>query len=169
LEVIRCKKLFIKNRKILLDIHNFIGYILIIKGVDQLISESDNFFKVRPFVQGMAIYSGIVFIMDLLGITASLGEIAILIGIISMVVSLYIIYNIIAGVKDIETNHGIVLNGNELYSLWKAMAVLQVISYITLIIPFFVMVALLANLVLNIVFLVKFYGSANLYENAFRN
>ena len=148
-------------------IPDFIGYILIIKGIDQLISESDNFSKSRSLAQGMAIYSGIIFLMDLLGITGSLGNLAIILGIISTIVSLYITYNLIAGVKDIEKNHGTALNGNELYSLWKVMAVLQGISYITLIIPILSIPAIIANLVINIIFLLKFYGAANQYEHSF--
>ena len=42
-------------------IPDFIGYFVMIGGLDQMVGESTIFTKVRPFVVGMAVYTGILY------------------------------------------------------------------------------------------------------------
>lgn len=146
-------------------IPDFIGYILMIKGLDEIINESEKFTKIRPYVQGMAIYTGITYVVDLFGISRSLGIVAIILSIVSVVMSLYITYHIIVGLKDIEGKRGIDLNSDKLYSLWIAMVVLWGLYYIVLIIPIIALIAILAVLGVSIIFLVEYNKSKKVYED----
>jgi len=51
---------------------DFIGYIVMAGGLAELQSESESFAKVKGFAKGMAVYSGILYLLDLLGFSFSL-------------------------------------------------------------------------------------------------
>lgn len=54
-------------------IPDFLGYIFIRKGVQELREESLCFARLDPWTLGMAVYSGILYLLDLFGIGLRLG------------------------------------------------------------------------------------------------
>lgn len=145
-------------------IPDFVGYIIMAKGLVELFEESDRFIKIKPYVTGMAVYTGIVFFMDLLGITVSLGDfVGLILGILSTAISLYISYNIVMGIKDMETASGVELNSFSLYKCWRLLAVFTLITYVIFFIPFLAVLSIITALVSAICFLVAFNQSKNLY------
>ena len=55
---------------------DWVGFILLYAACNELESESDMFQKPRPFCLGLAVYTGILWLLDLLGIGADLGIIS---------------------------------------------------------------------------------------------
>ena len=149
-------------------IPDFIGYIIMIKGLEEMAPESVLFIKVKPFATGMAIYSVVLYIMDLLGISMSLGALIYLLAIISTAISLYISYNIVMGVIDMEEKYNTALNGDTLKSTWKLCAIFNVLSFVSLLIPLVAIVSIIVTLIVSIYFLVVFSKSKNLYYDAIR-
>lgn len=148
-------------------IPDFIGYILLLKGVDEVARESQSFMKIRTYIQGMAVYSTITYILDLLGMTYIIPDIAsILLGIIYTIISLYITYHIIRGIGDIERNHGWYLQSQALYSIWIGMAVLSLLQYLALFIPVIAFGMVIINVMVSIYFLVELNRSKNLYYDS---
>lgn len=144
---------------------NFVGYLLMMKGIDELIKESEFFDKVRPWAVFMACYSGVIFILDLLGISSQLQGFSIILGIINISITLYILYQIVSGVMDIEKKYGIFLDGDKLKDLWKFMSIFNVIIYFLMFFTTLAVVLMIITIITYIIFLITFNNSKNLYYN----
>jgi len=149
-------------------IPDFIGYIIMIKGLEEMAEESNFFIKIKPYVTGMAIYSGFLYFMDLFGASVSLGIMTYLFTLTSIVVSLYISYNIVMGVIEMEGTYHTFLNGNTLKSTWQFLAIFNVLSFVSLLILVAAIFFILATFVVAICFLVAFSNSKNRYYEIVR-
>lgn len=144
-------------------IPDFIGYIAMINGLAEMSGESPQFMTVKPYATGMAVYTGILYFMDFLGISASIGAFSYILAIASTIISLYISYCIVMGVKEMEDKYNTFLNGESLKSTWTLLAVFNVIVYVSLLIPALAVICILVTLIVGIYFLVAFSKSKNLY------
>lgn len=145
-------------------IPDFIGYIFLAKGLAELAGESLLFTKARFVAIGLGIYAGIVYAMDLYGISAQLGWLGVLLNFISAILSLYLVYEIVGGVREMESRYGVGLNGKKLSYIWRYMAIFQISVYLFYRFPRFSLICILATLVVWILFLVAFYTTKELYE-----
>lgn len=152
----------IGNSKIGL-IPDFIGYLIIISGLVEMAEESTLFMKVKPLVSGMVIYTGILYFLDLLGFSTLLGTFSYILAITSTAISLYISYNIVMAVIEMEAKYSKSLNGNSLKSIWTLLAVFNILTFVTLLIPVIAVVCIVVTLIINICFLAAFNNSKNLY------
>jgi len=142
-------------------IPDFVGFILMYQGLTQLTNESERFFKMKPYAIGMAIYSGFLFILNFLGFPS---YVSMVLGIVSMAVTLYILYNIVMGIRDIEIIRNFFLNSAQLMSYWQLSAIFSGITYfLMLFLPALSIFSALIELVVMILFLVAFNKSKNLY------
>jgi hypothetical protein len=153
------------NNNVIGLIPDFIGYIIMVKGLIEMTEESPLFPKVRPYATGMAVYTGILYALDLFGVIVSLSFFTFLLGVISVTVSLYISYTIVMGVRDMEDRHGTDLNGEQLKSRWMIAAVFSIASVAALLFPVLAIIMLIAVVITSILFLVAFNRSKNLYES----
>ncbi len=144
-------------------IPDFIGYIMISRGLLELNQESPMFMKVKPYATGMAVYTGVLYALDLLGITALGGGLGILLGIIALIISLYITYMIIMGILEMEKVYNTNLNGNTLKGIWTLRAVFSVLIYTSFFFPIGVAIFAVLSFIIAIYFLVIFNQSKNLY------
>jgi len=111
----------------------------------------------------MAVYTGALYFLDLLGISASLGFLTYLVAIIGTIISLYISYNIVMGVKDTEAKYGASLNGERLRACWVNLAILNAVTYVSVIFPFLAIVCIIVTFIFAVIFLSAFNTSKNLY------
>lgn len=155
----------IGNSKIGL-IPDFVGYIVMINGLVEMDGESTLFMKVKPYVTVMAVYSGFLYLLDLLGASLSLGMLAYALAFISTAISLYISYNIVMGVIDIEGKYNKSLNGNNLKTTWILLAVFNVLTFVSVLIPLVTIPCIIVSFILAICFLFAFNNSKNLYYDA---
>lgn len=144
-------------------IPDFVGYIIMMQGLSELSEQSDRFINIRPFVLGMAVYSGALYLFDLLGITASAGIGSWLLGLISTGISLYISYSIVMGVMDIEQSQMRDLNGAKLLQVWKAYAIVSAAVFLLYLIPVLNILTILVGFAMGIYFLVVFHKTKELY------
>lgn len=142
---------------------DFVGYFLMIKGFDELIKESEFFDKVRPWAAFMTCYTGIIYVLEFLGASNLLQGFSIILGIISMCISLFILYQIVSGVIDMEKKYQITLEGEKLKSLWTFMAISNVVVYILIFINVFAVFLAIILLIVHIIFLFAFNNTKNLY------
>jgi len=147
-------------------IPDFVGYIFLVQGLSELAAQSPRFEKVRPFATGMAIYTAILYALDLFGVSILDGIVNWLLGLTSTVVSLYISYNVVVGVRDIEMTLSRDLNGSNLLSIWKVYAVVSLAIYILYLIPVINLLLIIAGFAMGIVFLIAFNRTKNLYPAA---
>lgn len=144
-------------------IPDFVGYIIMAKGLLEMADKSPLFLKVRPYASGMALYTAILYIMDLFNISTALGGMTYLLAIISIVISLYISYHIVMGVLDLEKSFGMNLSGDILKSIWYIHAGVTIMTYLTIIIPVFLLLFIFVSFIVSIIFLVMFNQSKNQY------
>nr|MBP7402737.1 hypothetical protein [Clostridia bacterium] len=112
------------------------------------------------------VYTGILYLMDLLGVSAGLGALVTLpLGLLSVAVSLKISLEIVRGIEDMETASGRDLHAASLRLVWIWMAVASFASVALLYIaPALSLVSMLLGMAANIVFLFSFHKSKNLFE-----
>lgn len=144
-------------------IPNFIGYMVMINGLLEMAEESPLFIKVKPLATFMAVYTGILYAADLVGISVSLGPLSILFGIVSTVISLYLSYNIVMGVKEVEEKYNTPLNGDSLKSTWTFLAVFNILAFALVLIPALTIICIVVSFIAAICFLVAFNNSKNRY------
>ena len=162
-------------------IPSFIGYAYMYSGVMELSGYSNKFVKIAPIIKIMVVYTGLLYLMDLLGLSAHFelplfGTLldagipleffifSILLGLISVIASLYISYEIIQGIKDIESIKMKSLNSDQLFSTWKLLAVFSILSFVLLFtVPALAIICVIAGVIVNIYYLFVFNKSKNLY------
>ena len=126
----------------------FVGYFLLLQGLRELEEESGVFSDTRPFVVGMTVYTAILWVGALLGVTGTGNLLSILLSLVSTAVSLYISWSIIQGVREMEERHQADLNSAGMSLAWKVLLVADIVSYVlTLVLPVAAAVALVVVLV----------------------
>lgn len=146
-------------------IPDFAGYIVMLSGLEEMARESDIFIKVKPFAAGMAVYTGILYLLALLGISTSLGALSYILSLTSLAISLYISYQIVMGVIELEGKYNTLFNGISLKSAWTILAIFNVVVFLFLIIPGLAFLFIVIGFIASINFLVAFNKSKNLYYN----
>lgn len=147
-------------------IPDFVGFIFMIKGLKELAGESPRFSKLRPFAIGMTVYACIVYVLNALAVGTTSTLLSFALSFAETAVSLYISYNIVMGVHDMEIRHSACFNYNNLKTYWTVMAIFQAVAYVGFFIPAFSIVCILVSCAFSIVFLVQFHRSRKLYEAA---
>lgn len=155
----------LSNTKIDL-IPDLVGYLFILSGLNEMSRESVMFNKTKPFATAMAVYSGLLFFVDLMGGSISFGGLNYILALISIVVALNISYQIVMGVIDIEGQYNRNLNGNSLKSTWTLLAIFRILAFFFMVIPLFSILCIIGAFILDICFLVAFNSSKNLYYNS---
>lgn len=151
---------------------DFAGYLLLLQGMREMESESRLFQSARPFAVGMAVYTAILWVGELLAVTGE-GWLLELLNFIAMIVALYIAWVLIQAVQEMEGNRTADLNSRGMYRYWKGLAAVQVmaellslmanLANIGILVGLLALVAL-AGFVLNILYLVAWWKSTKAYE-----
>lgn len=143
-------------------IPDFAGYLIMINGILEMSEESTLFTKVKPQVTAMAVYSGILYLLDLIGLSTGLG-IGYILGIISTVITLYISYNIVMGVIDTEKKYNRSLDAEHLKTIWTFLAVMDILTFALVLIPAVSIICMVVLFIAILCFLIAFNNSKNLY------
>ena len=136
---------------------SFIGYYYILKGLAEIVQFSNHFFRIMPFVKGMIFYSIIIYVVNLFvgkdvanmfDVSNIWHMIVVALRVVSTAFELFISYNIVIGINDIEISESQHLNAKPLYSAWKSVVVFKVLSFLLLFIQALVHVNLMLFFVL---------------------
>ncbi|MDD3141819.1 MAG: hypothetical protein PHX08_23030 [Lachnospiraceae bacterium] len=79
-------------------IPDFVGYIVMINGLDEMAEKSPMFMQAKAYATGMAVFTAILYLFDVVGFSVLLGTLSYVLAITSTIVSLYISYKIVMGV-----------------------------------------------------------------------
>ncbi len=148
-------------------IPDFVGYMIMLNGLAEMARESKFFIKVKPYATGMTVYSTLIYIMDFFGASVSLGLLPYFLAFTSTIISLYISYNIVMGVLDMEEQYNTHLAGPTLKTRWQYLAIFSVSSFILQISPLAI-ICIIISIIVTIYFLVAFNKSKNLFYNIVR-
>ena len=152
---------------------DFVGYILLMKGIDLLKEESPFFEKARPFSVGMAVYTAVLWVGALLGVTGEAGLITKILNLLASAVGLYISWLLIQGAAEIEEVHSVDLNRERLLTLWKALVAVQVIMDVlqlmqshanVSVLAAFSVLLIVAELIVIVMYLIAWKKTADIWE-----
>ena len=149
-------------------IPDFLGYIIMLQGLKEMQGRSINFSKVIPITNLALILSIINYVLDFAGFTLSNPNTIFTIsaGLVMTIISLYISYNIVQGVLDMQRNMSIDLNGNNLFFAWKLIAVLSILVYPLFFIPGLNIISIILTFIFYIYFLYQFNVTKITYQKS---
>ena len=101
---------------------DWVGFILLYAACNELESESDMFQKPRPFCLGLAIYTGILWLLELMGVSASLGIFSWVLSLSATCLNLYVSMLIIDALTNVEMRRNYDLCVAHLRKVWKVLA-----------------------------------------------
>jgi len=149
-------------------IPDFLGYISLLQGIKEMKGKSPYFSKIFPITNFALFFSIVIYFLDLIGLSLNPPNsfFAVVLGIAGIILSLYISYNIVQGVLDMQKNTGPNLNGYNLYIAWKLLAAFSILVYPMIFIPGLNIIFIILALVFNIYFLYQFNVTKITYQKS---
>ena len=142
---------------------DFAGYILMIKGLEEMALESPLFEKARPWATALAVSTGVLYAMDFLAMSVQLRFLGWIMGMAALIASLVISRWILRGILEIEVNRRFRLQASQLEQLWKPLAIVQLVAAAFGWFPLIGGICALAAFVMGICYLVAFHRTKDLY------
>ena len=144
---------------------DFVGYILLHQAAGALAEESGRFRKIRPFTLAMAVYTGILWMGDLLGVTGGGSWLDTILSLAALVISLYISWSVVQAILELESARGADLNGASVRTAWFVLLAAQIVGVLgAMLLSFLVLLVWIALLVGIIWFLAALWKCAKRYE-----
>jgi len=147
---------------------DFVGYILLIKGLAEVMEYSEEFKDAQNLSKGMVFYSAIVFVLDIIAVLKH-PVFTIILALISTAGSLVAARSIIKGMQRIEICQMKNLMTDVLMKYWQYLALFSVAGVILSFVGLLGAILVLVALIFAIIFLVKFSNSRNLYYGREKN
>ena len=144
---------------------DWLGFILLYLACGELLQESEMFRKPQPFCIGLAIYTGILWLLDLMGIGANLGIVSWILSLAATCLNLYVSMLIIDALSNVEMRRNYDLCVAHLRKVWKVLAVATIAANVLLIVPVIALVCVLVAAVTGIIFLVAVHGTRKAWRN----
>lgn len=154
------------NQHVIGLLPDFVGFILLTMGLKALSDGSPRFDNVRPFAVGMAVLTGIVYALNVVGVFGGRSWLSVGIGLAVTALTQYISYMVVMGIKDMEEKYQTDLNADSLKKTWIPMAVMAAVSYVGLLSFLLTVLCSIVQAVLVIVFLVQLNRTKKLWEAA---
>lgn len=144
----------------------FVGYLLLYRAAGELAGESGRFKTLRPFAVAVAVYTGILWVGDLLGAAGGNSWLDMLLGLAATVLSLIVSWNVVQAVLEMESARGRDLNGASLRTAWFVLLAAQIVGYAAILLfsPGLALLVGIAALVGIIWFLAALWKCAKRYE-----
>ena len=142
---------------------DFVGYSLMMRGLDAMGGQSPYFGKARPLAVAMMIGSAVLYVVEATAVTVHSQFLSFCLGVLAMAASLLLSHWIVSGIRDVERRQNRDLEGEKLRAMWLYTAVIQGITCACGWIPLVGTMGSIAALVMGICFLAAFYRTMELY------
>jgi len=159
------------NRFSLNVLPDFVGYWLLLKGMEEMKAANPRFESPRPFAIGMVIYTAILWLGDLMGVSG--GTLMSLLSLTALAAHFYIAWVLVLAVREVEQWREADLYGAVLHKRWKillglnvAIQLLRLLAMATSIrvVMTIATVLVLANLIWSFLFVLGWNRCGKLYE-----
>ena len=141
---------------------DFVGYLCIVAGLCDVVTDGTYFRKARLFAILMSFYSAVVYILNLVGIAGKWQILSWTLSIITTLATLGISYLIVKGLKEAEQKYKAKLSSKSIFICWVIMAAFQLLTILALWVPVLVLMVV-PNFLATIVFLVMFFQACKVY------
>lgn len=142
-------------------IPDFVGFWLLNKGMSELSTESDIFSKKSGLALILMACSLVIYVIDLMGL--SLGLLGLIIGIAMTIAKLYLEYQILMGMFELEEYNNTHLGADDCKTKWIFVMVMIVLNFVLVWIPLINIVGIIVAFIMCIVFLVSVSTFKNNY------
>ena len=144
---------------------DWLGFLLLYLACGELLGESEMFQKPRPFCVGLAVYTGILYLLDLVGISTDLGIVSWILSLGAVCLNLYVSMLIIDALTNVEMQRNYDLCTAHLRTVWKVLAVATAAAHLLVVFPVLAVVCALVVAVVGIFFLVAVHGARKAWRN----
>lgn len=110
-------------------IPTFVGYILLYQAAGELTEQSRRFKTLRPFAAAMAVYTGLLWVGELLGVAGGDSWLDTILGLAAAVLSLIVSWNVVQAILEMESARGADLNGASVRTAWFILLTVQIAGY----------------------------------------
>ena len=138
----------------------FVGYYFVLEGIKSFNGEIPAFEKIKQLCTIMIAVYAVVYALDLLAV--SLGFLGVVIGFAMLAANLYMSFQLTEGFLYIEKTKLIDLGAADLREKWKLFCIMMCASTVLIYVPLVNIIAVIANAVFSILFLVQFNKTKNL-------
>ena len=142
---------------------DFIGFIFIAKGLNELKNVSSYFSKISSLTTAMIFFSLFNYFMNIFSIRLNLGVAAFILGIFEVILRMIIMYFTIRGISEMEQIYSCDLNAAVLKKAWLAILISYVFIYLLIWMPSLALLSIVLNVAFCIWFLVSFYKTKTKY------
>lgn len=147
-------------------IPTFVGYILLYQAAGELTEQSSRFKTLRPFAAAMAVYTGLLWVGELLGVAGGDSWLDTILGLAAAVLSLIVSWNVVQAILEMESARGADLNGASVRTAWFVLLAAQIVGVLgAMLLSFLVLLVWIALLVGIIWFLAALWKCAKRYES----
>lgn len=150
-------------------IPDFLGFWLLMKGMETLADESKCFDRGRHWAFGMVLLSVVLYVKSFLNLSSGSKVGFWVLGLVGFCVGLFVLHQMVAGIRQMERRRGWVLQGEKLKTMWLFYAVMGLIGYLLNWVPLVKTFALLASAVTAVCLLVAMFGTVKRYEKEERD
>ncbi len=140
------------------------GYCLIYAGLNDLTEEGEHFPLAKPWCLGMAVYTGVLWLLEIFMGDTKLGIIGWVLGLAATLVSFYVSYLVIQGIADIERNRGVSLGQDGLMKVWKLYVICALAAQALVILAPLALICLIVAFVAAVIFLIRFNSTRRAYN-----
>ena len=144
---------------------DFVGYLLLLQGARTLAGRIARFSRLEPLCVGGAAYTGVLYLLNLFGVSTGLGWVAYLAALGEFVLGILAGARVVGGMEDAERAYGCSFAAAELRQAWQLSSIVGAVSCLLVpwIVPVLSIPAMLANFVCAILFLYALYRSKQLF------
>ena len=159
------------NRFSLNVLPDFVGYWLLMQGMAEMEKENPRFTSPRPFAIGMAIYTALLWVGNLLGVSG--GFVMTVLNLVALAAHFYIAWVLVLALREVEQCREADLYGEMLYKRWKILlginVALQLLRLLAMAVSIRVVmtaatILVLVNLIWSFLFVLGWNRSDKLYE-----
>lgn len=145
---------------------DFLGFFLVMKGLEQLAEENRFFSRGRHYAFGLLILSVILYVADLMNPGSMVKVWLWALELVGLIVLLVLIRMVITGILWLERDNGLKLRGDLLKSMWTILIVICPLCHIVSWLPLVGDICRMASTVVSALFLAVFWDSRkSLYQD----
>lgn len=142
---------------------DFVGYIIMFKGLHELREDNPKFEKLHPLVTVLGVYTGVIYIMDLFGVFAEMRWLLFILGLAALALSAVVVYSIILCVQGIESARHSDYSTGVLIKAWRINTIAAFIVHIFTSFGWLRAIAGIVGAAAAILFLFVFYQTKERY------
>lgn len=109
---------------------SFVGYWLLVRGLKELGINSEKCRRMIPWAKMMTVYSTVTFLFAATGFSWKIMYLSALINIIGMAIQIYILFQVIMGISQVEKASGVYLTSGNLKSPYILVCVFGLLARI---------------------------------------